>query len=536
MDPKGSNLASTDLLEISQLVSGSYVTKSITGAEIISGATTGFVPTTRTLTINGTTQDLSADRTFTVSTGITIGTTAIASGTVGRVLFEGTGNVVQESANLFWDNTNGRLGIGTSSPSSSIHSAGSVNGDFAALVQNTSTGIQAGVSVSVANNAATIGSIGTFSSTNNTAYLRSNLVLTSYPTASDLILATSFNVASGGTGRILFKLGGYGGAPSSAIFATGNWGINTTTDAGFKLDVNGTARVSGAFNVKGTNGTITIDQVAGGNYLYSLNPTSSAWRDFTIQTNGVDVLNVLSTGRVTLGTKTSATNTMLTINSGGGVNAIESSGNISFKTCSTFFVEGTNRLSISSSGVQNEIASVAVNASGWKNLAFQTNGTTATLFTTGNFAIGTTTDAGFKLDVNGTARVSGVLTAGSTINQGFSSSTTNVLLSTHTTAATTNTGIYAPGGNAFGVVVNGTRKAYVSSSWQMNGGIIVQADGVNGNLDGSAMLQADSTIKGFLPPRMTTTQKNAIATPATGLMVYDTTLNVITYYNGTTWI
>lgn len=74
------------------------------------------VPETRTLTINGTTQDLSADRTFTISTGITIGTTAITSGTVGRVLFEGTGNVVQESANLFWDNTNGRLGLGTASP------------------------------------------------------------------------------------------------------------------------------------------------------------------------------------------------------------------------------------------------------------------------------------------------------------------------------------------------------------------------------------------------------------------------------------
>ena len=62
-----------------------------------------YVPTSRTLTINGTTQDLSADRTFTISTGITIGTTAITSGTVGRVLFEGTGNVVQESANLFFD-------------------------------------------------------------------------------------------------------------------------------------------------------------------------------------------------------------------------------------------------------------------------------------------------------------------------------------------------------------------------------------------------------------------------------------------------
>jgi hypothetical protein len=52
----------------------------------------------------------------------------------------------------------------------------------------------------------------------------------------------------------------------------------------------------------------------------------------------------------------------------------------------------------------------------------------------------------------------------------------------------------------------------------------------------SAKLQIDSTTQGFLPPRMTTAQKNAIATPAAGLMVYDTDLNQMSYYNGTTWV
>lgn len=61
------------------------------------------VPTTRTLTINGTTQDLSADRTFTIATGLAVGTTPITSGTIGSVLFQGTGNVLQQSANLFYD-------------------------------------------------------------------------------------------------------------------------------------------------------------------------------------------------------------------------------------------------------------------------------------------------------------------------------------------------------------------------------------------------------------------------------------------------
>jgi hypothetical protein len=51
----------------------------------------------------------------------------------------------------------------------------------------------------------------------------------------------------------------------------------------------------------------------------------------------------------------------------------------------------------------------------------------------------------------------------------------------------------------------------------------------------SALLEVQSTTKGFLPPRMTTTQKNAIATPAAGLVVYDSTTNKLTCYNGTTW-
>ena len=48
---------------------------------------------------------------------LAVGSTPIVSGTVGRLLFQNTGDVLGQSANLFWDNTNGRLGIGTTSPS-----------------------------------------------------------------------------------------------------------------------------------------------------------------------------------------------------------------------------------------------------------------------------------------------------------------------------------------------------------------------------------------------------------------------------------
>jgi hypothetical protein len=59
--------------------------------------------------------------------------------------------------------------------------------------------------------------------------------------------------------------------------------------------------------------------------------------------------------------------------------------------------------------------------------------------------------------------------------------------------------------------------------------------GANTTQDASSQLQIDSTTKGFLPPRMTTTQKNAIATPAAGLVVYDNTTNKLCCYNGSTW-
>jgi len=56
-----------------------------------------------------------------------------------------------------------------------------------------------------------------------------------------------------------------------------------------------------------------------------------------------------------------------------------------------------------------------------------------------------------------------------------------------------------------------------------------------GSPNASACVDLTSTTKGFLPPRMTTTQKNAIATPAAGLVVYDSTTNKLCCYNGSTW-
>lgn len=51
----------------------------------------------------------------------------------------------------------------------------------------------------------------------------------------------------------------------------------------------------------------------------------------------------------------------------------------------------------------------------------------------------------------------------------------------------------------------------------------------------SAKLELTSTTQGFLVPRMTTTQKNAISSPSKGLMIFDTTLVKMCLYNGASW-
>ncbi len=51
----------------------------------------------------------------------------------------------------------------------------------------------------------------------------------------------------------------------------------------------------------------------------------------------------------------------------------------------------------------------------------------------------------------------------------------------------------------------------------------------------SAKLDVESTTQGFLPPRMTATQRNAIASPAAGLTIYNTTVNCLQWWNGTIW-
>ena len=63
--------------------------------------------------------------------------------------------------------------------------------------------------------------------------------------------------------------------------------------------------------------------------------------------------------------------------------------------------------------------------------------------------------------------------------------------------------------------------------------VAINTDGSTANP--SAMLDVKSTIRGVLVPRMNSSERTAIVSPANGLLVYDTDSNSFWYYNGSIW-
>jgi len=435
MTPKGADLDATDLIEVSTIVGGSYVTKSITGQELIDA-----IPLP--------------------PTGLTVGTTPISSGTIGRVLFQGTGNVLQQSSSLFWDSTNNRLGIGTSTPSYQLHVVGSAGFDNGA----------SGDSITLLNGGFIQSGLIRFRGFSTNFILQDNSYNTKFA------ISTAGNLSYFNTG--------------------GNVAINTTTDAGFRLDVNGTARVSGNAHF-GTGVAVTV----GTDQVISMRSSTTTAR-FYLQ------------------------------NSGTGTNSLSG---VSFDLSNSIF-EITNR-----------------QASG--TTAFITNGAERMrVASTGNVLIGTTTDAGFRLDVNGTARVANSLDINN--NNGIAIARVNANLTVASGGASPfsiidfkappaiNGTVGLPSGRIVSgfdnTVYAGTRVTIQNATGPSTYVDVLSVYGTSVgigilNPSSSALLDLTSTTKGFLPPRMTTTQKNAIASPATGLQVFDTTLNQMSYYNGTTW-
>ena len=112
------NLQPTDLLDCTSIIGMVEVNNTITGAQIIAGASSGVT--------------------------LTVGTTPIASGTVGRILFQNGSNLLGQDSALFWDNTNKRLGIGATPDTSTrldVRAQGALSTDIAFRVRNSANTI-----------------------------------------------------------------------------------------------------------------------------------------------------------------------------------------------------------------------------------------------------------------------------------------------------------------------------------------------------------------------------------------------------------
>jgi hypothetical protein len=178
------------------------------------------------------------------------------SGAAGQVAYFTGATTQGGSNNLFWDNTNGRLGIGTATPAASLtinsaatlatgirfDNAGSVGYIFG---DGVSMAIRSGATHGIQINT---GSASLLQSNGSTGGFRIDLqTLTNAP------IYSYFADADTGIGRAAVDtLTFYAGGEKARIFSTGNLAIGSPTDSGQRLQVTGDTLLKGSGNTIST--------------------------------------------------------------------------------------------------------------------------------------------------------------------------------------------------------------------------------------------------------------------------------------------
>jgi hypothetical protein len=566
---EGTNLYYTDLRARSAISltttgnSGASTYSNLTGVLNVPNYTLaglGGVPLTRQLTINGTTFDLSANRTWDVGTVTSVATSGPLTG--GTITGSGTIGITQSGASsdgflssTDWNTFNNKQNAITNP----VTGTGTANtlpmwGSSSSLTNSPLS--YAADAFNFGFNSATGGTVN-FTNTGLTPY--------TYAIQMNNFGSPRSTVHSYTDGIVVNSIGG---TQVSRMFANGNFILGAGfVDNGYKLEVTGTlalrasASASAATQVPvfiadpsgttrelvtrtpaqllgdagGVTGTGASGQVAFWNGTSSQtgdkgftrisfssyrvgnlsNNGSSENAVFTIQGSTDNVVQPANHAR-------QATLNLISSNQGGGFTNYTSS--INNSTLGLLTISNTNNSS------SNGLINFSTNISG-------TQTSVLSIRNNGNVIIqngGTFTDAGFRLDVNGTARVQGDLT--------ITGTNINMQALTGVVGNSTVAGIRNNGGTlgyvALGFSSNLLSAISISSYQNANTGflnLISDSHSLTTTYANSAVLEVRSTTRGFLPPRMTTTQRNAIASPATGLIVYDNTLNDPFYFNGTAW-
>jgi len=384
------------------------------------------------------------------------------------------------------------IGNSANSPAYKLEiSSTSGSGTAGVLIKNTGTGSIDFASINLLNNNNILAQV--FNTSSNYSGL-------------GVIGANGFgHYTNGSSGITLFADGGIikfvtgsgagaAGTQKMTLTAAGRLLLGTTSEGTFLLDVNGTARVSGNVIFGGQIGAIGASfQLKQSDATIALQNTGSA------NFSGFNLYN-------------DATTLLFSFQAGGTTSGIYA-GNVLFGCRTTngkiLFVQGNGPTSI------------------------------GTWFSTGNLLIGSgSADDGFKLNVEGTGRVSGDLKIGNDLTGILLRATGGMLISRNGLAITNGNDAdlnMTAGSGALGIC-----ELFVGTSTtrplclNKNGNEVIIGQST-ATTNASSILTLVSTTKGFLPPRMTTTQKNAIGTPAQGLMVFDTTLVKLCVYNGTAW-
>ncbi|RTL04139.1 hypothetical protein EKK58_11160, partial [Candidatus Dependentiae bacterium] len=252
------------------------------------------------------------------SAAIAIGST-ITSGTPGSILFvNSSGELAQDNSNLFWDDTNNRLGIGNSSPSYKLDVASSSSGTTINTLRLANNGTGANTQVKMSFNAA------------STEYAN---ITAGYGAAAPQM---AFDLPNVTLGRYIWSING---AEKMRIDTTGNVGIgsapNSSWDAARKvLQISTTGALvssanntiysdnwyfDGSVNKYLTTAAATLYQQTGGVHKWFTAPSGTAGTTATVTSR----MELSNTGALTVASVTAITsNTDLSLG-GNGTGAVK---------------------------------------------------------------------------------------------------------------------------------------------------------------------------------------------------------------------
>jgi hypothetical protein len=375
----------------------------------------------------------------------------------GNLIVTGSNNnQLQIGNNLLFVSGSGNIGIGTNSPTSTLNIVGKneLNTDLSFIIQNSTNSRIFEVSnldkidifrnnnTSPANAIVIHGPFGTNFGANQSN--RGIITFLNYSGATNIYsgiqgASTNYgNVRSAvyfvGGNSIRFVAGSTVSPNDRNMYFSpnGNLSINSLTDAGFKLDVNGTARVQGNLSIVGISADVGGLFISNG-FGYTTNGCFSVSAGlFANSTSDVNFALISdNVGAPNVGSRIANYLTIQNARNQGSAE-ISASGTINFLNITS---PSFTRLGNSSNGTYNAInVNYTVNRTGTGvvrgfyynpsiiNLggsihnAIQTNAGNI-FFNNATVRINQVTDEGFQLDVNGTARVQGnfTLTEGANI-------------------------------------------------------------------------------------------------------------------------